>query len=179
MAQAQNESRNVIISDVELYWTKLAKPVANYDGDAEQWEIQARVPKKRRADLEEFGKVKEEDGGKTISKNFYKKTEKADGSPAQRVKVVDQYGDPVDPTTIGNGTKANIRLLARPYELKNPKTGKVTKSGITCMLMAVQVTKLVKYEPKGGDFNDFEYAERPANSTGNTNKGMKDEDIPF
>jgi hypothetical protein len=172
----QVESRNVMISNVELHWAKLDKAVPNFQGDADQWEVQVRVPKKRREELEEFGKVKEEDGGKTISKNFYKKTTKADGEPSQRVKVVDIYGDAVDPKTIGNGTKANIRLLARPFQIKNPKTGKVTKEGTTTILMAIQITELVKYERQGGDMNDFDYKEKPA---GGNKKVVEDDDIPF
>jgi hypothetical protein len=39
-------------------------------------------------------------------------------------------------------------IMQSPYEIKHPKTGKVTKSGISSMLVAVQVTKLLKYEPK-------------------------------
>ena len=43
--------------------------------------------------------------------------------------------------------------MQRPYEIKAPN-GKVTKSGISTVLSAVQITDLIKYEPKGGmDFD--------------------------
>ena len=174
----ENNSRNVVINDVELHWVKLSKPVDNYAGDAMQYEIQARVPKKRDAEFAEFGKTKVEDG--MSIKNFYKKELKADGTPGIRVKVVDVYGDPINPGTIGNGSKGNIRLLARDFEIKHPKTGKVTKSGVTTILMAVQVTELIKYEPQEQDGADFDYAEKKEVKAGAKRANdVEDDDIPF
>ena len=173
----ENNSRNVMINNVELHWVKLSKAVDNYAGDSTQYEIQARIPMKRKAEFEEFGVTKDQDG--MCTKNFYKKEFKADGSLGVKVKVVDAFGDPVDPKMIGNGSKGNIRLLARDYEIKHPKTGKVTKSGVTTILMAVQVTDLVKYESPEQD-NDFDYAEKKVVKAGAKNANdISDEDIPF
>jgi len=82
-----NEPRNEILKNVTFFWVKCDKPVDNYAGDALQWEVQARVPKARRAELEVYGKVKEQDDG-TVSYNFTKKAFKADGSPSVKVRVV-------------------------------------------------------------------------------------------
>ena len=157
---AQNNGENVILKDVELNWCKLdpKNPVAPFG--VSQWEISATVPKKRSAELEVFGKVKPvkdkegKDTGK-VSINFKKKAEKKDGSEAAPVRVVDASKQPLDPKTIGNGSKGNIMLFTKPYEIKTPK-GVVTKSGTSIMLTAVQVTDLVKYEPKNSNFTDFD-----------------------
>ncbi len=170
---ADNNTRNVIIRDVIINWAKLnpAKPVDNYAGDAKQWELQAQIPVARRAEFEQFGKVKGVADGKKkfVERGFQKKAFKADGEPAKPVEVVDIYKNPVDPKTIGNGSKGNLKLMLRDYEIKNPKTGKVTKSGTTAMLVAVQITDLVKFEPKdNGNFADFDYEDAPEGSTQTT-----------
>jgi hypothetical protein len=158
----QFEPRNVILKNVTLFWAKLDKPVDNFAGDAQQWEIQVRVPKKRKAELEEFGKIKEQDDG-TVSINFRKKSEKADGSPAAKVRVVDSAKEPMDSKSIGNGSTGNVMLMLKDYEIKHPKTGKVTKSGTQTMLTAVQVTNLVIFEKSGGEnFTDFDMEDSPA-----------------
>jgi len=183
---ANTEPRNVILKNVTLFWAKLDKPVDNYAGDAQQWEIQVRVPKKRKAELEEFGKVKEQDDG-TVSFNFRKKSTKADGSPAVKVRVVDGAKEALDPKTIGNGSVGNIMLMLKDYEIKHPKTGKVTKSGTSSMLSAVQVTELKEYERKeSGDFVDFDMEENDAPAPKAKTKAKPasksddmDDDIPF
>lgn len=163
MAQQENNGRNIIIKNVIVNWPKLnpAKPVDNYAGDAQQWEITALIDDKRRSEFEQFGKVKEITEGKKkfVQRGFQKKAFKADGSPAKPVEVVDVYKNPVDPKTIGNGTKANIMLYVRDYEIKHPKTGKVTKSGTTAMLVKMQVVDLVEYVPKNDNYTDFDYEE--------------------
>ena len=182
------EPRNVILKNINLFWVKLAKPVDNYAGDGQQWEVQARVPAKRKAELEVYGKVKEQDDG-TVSINFRKKSEKADGSPAAKVRCVDSDKEPMDPKIIGNGSVGNIILMLKDYEIKHPKTGKVTKSGTSTMLTAVQVTKLKEYERKDSgkdssgfvDF-DIESDEQPAKKAKSKPvKGFEDmdDDIPF
>jgi len=146
MTQAtNNDQTTVIIKNLELNWVKLDKPVDNYSGDKLIYDIQVAVPEARQDELEAIRKVRIKDGKATInlSKNAFLK----DGEPAAKVRVVDANKQPIDPRTIGNGSIGNVMLLQRPYEIKHPKTGKVTKSGITSMLVAVQVTKLIKYTP--------------------------------
>jgi len=182
-----NESRNALIKNVTFFWTKLDKPVDNYAGDALQWEVQARVPKARRQELEQFMKVKEQDDG-TVSCNFSKKAFKADGSPAAKVRVVDaSKTDMEDRNSIGNGSKGNIILMLKDYEIKNPKTGKVTKSGTSCMLTAVQITDLKLYERKSSEnFTDFDDESDAPTAKASPKKATKkigfdnmDDDIPF
>lgn len=154
-----NEARNIIISDVILFWPKLGKPIENQFSGDEQWEVQIRVPEERKAELEALGKIREHDDG-TVSFNTRKKSIKADGSPALPVAVVDKAKNPVDPKSIGNGTKANVMLMLRDFVITNPKNGKVTKEGTSVMLNKIQVTELVKYEAKAnGNFTDFDYDE--------------------
>ena len=157
-AAKTNEGYNEIIRDVELHWCKLDKPVDPFG--TLQWEISIQAPKKREAELAKYGKtkvVKDKDGKDTgkISVNLKKKALKADGTDAAKVGVVDIHKNPMDSKVIGNGTKGNVMVFCKPYELKAPN-GKVTKSGTAIMLTKVQVTDLVKYEPKSDNFVDFD-----------------------
>jgi len=155
MSNANNEATNVIIKDVQLYWAKLGKPVEPFG--TLQWELQIRFPKKRVKEMEQYGKVKETDEAGIFSVNLKKKAEKKDGSPAMKVKLVDRKGGDVDPTILGNGSTGNVKVMLKDYQIKGPN-GRVTKEGTQVMLIAVQVTDLVKYEPKNvGD--DFDYEE--------------------
>lgn len=160
-----NESRNAIVKDLEFFWAKLAKPVENqFNGDM-QWELQVRFPKARVAEMEQYGSVKEVKDQKGVYQlNLRKKSVKADGSDAAAIEVVGlTKGSTVDPVKIGNGSKGNVKLLLRDFEIKNPKTGKVTKTGTSVMLAKVQVTELKEYVPQArGDDFDFEGADSPA-----------------
>jgi len=169
MTVATNDAVNVIIKDVELHWAKLDKPVDPFG--TLQYELQIQAPKKREKELAAFGKVKMIDGGK-ISINLKKKAVKADGSDAAKVRVVDATKEALDPKLIGNGSIGNVMVMQKPYEIKAPN-GKVTKSGISNMLTAVQVTKLVKYERNNENFVDFDAEESTGVSATST------EDSPF
>lgn len=167
--QDNSATRNEIVKNVQLDWCKLdPKKPANPFGE-DRWEIRAGVPKKRKAELEKFGKVKvQEDGLITI--NFVKNAVKKDGSPAAAVKVVDTKGNSIDPTTIGNGSIGNVRLMLRDWEQKGPK-GNVIKRGTKVTLSAIQVTDYKKYEPKSPEgMVDFEYED--------SDEGASDDDTP-
>jgi hypothetical protein len=168
---AQNEVRNVILKGVSLHWAKLnpEKPVSPFGTD--QWEITVQADKKRSKELEQFGKVKEGFDKGTVAINLKKKAQKKDGSPAAPVRVVDSSKQPIDPKIIGNGSVGNVMLMLKDYEIKAPN-GKVTKSGTTVTLTAVQVTELVKYEPKNSNFVDFD-------DEGGTSTEVEDDEIPF
>lgn len=189
MSQANtNEATNVIIKDVQLYWAKLGKPVDPFG--TLQWEIQIRFPKKRVKEMEQYGKVKETDEAGIFSVNLKKKAEKKDGSPAMKVKLVGKKGEEIDPTILGNGSVGNVKVMLKDYQIKGPN-GRVTKEGTQVMLIAVQVTDLVKYEPKqnGDDFDyeegDDEQEEAPKKAAGKPGRPAKatshssDDDIPF
>ena len=168
---ANNEVRNVILKGVSLYWAKLnpEKPVSPFG--TEQWEITVQTDKKRSKELEAFGKVKDGFDKGTVAINLKKKALKKDGSPAAPVRVVDGMKQPLDPKVIGNGSVGNVMLMLKDYEIKAPN-GKVTKSGTTVTLTAIQVTELVKYEPKNSNFVDFD-------EEGSGSEEIADEEIPF
>ena len=166
-----NNTRNVILKDVQIYWAKLnpEKPVSPFG--EEQWEVTVQVHKKREKELAEFGKVKEGFEKGTVAINLKKKANKKDGTRAAAVRVVDGKKEPLDPKTIGNGSTGNIMLMLRDYEIKAPN-GKVTKSGTTVTLTAVQVKDLIKYVPKSTNFVDFDEEEGSSNE-------VAEDDIPF
>jgi hypothetical protein len=168
---AQNEVRNVILKGVSLHWAKLnpEKPVSPFGTN--QWELTVQADKKRSKELEQFGKVKDGFDKGTVAVNLKKKAEKKDGTPAAPVRVVNSAKEAIDPKTIGNGSVGNVMLMLKDYEIKAPN-GKVTKSGTAVTLTAVQVTELVKYEPKNSNFVDFD-------DEGGTVVTTEDDDIPF
>ena len=185
MSNDRNEATNVIIKDVQLWWAKLDKPVEPFG--TKQFELQIRFPKKRIKEMEQYGKVKETDEAGTFSINLKKKAELKDGSPAKKVKLVDKKGNDIDPKTLGNGSKGNVKLMLKEYEIKGPK-GNVTKSGTQVMLIAVQVTDLIVYVPKnnGTDFdyeNDESDEDDAPKAAPKANKkktaAHDDDDIPF
>jgi hypothetical protein len=151
MTQANNSS-NVIIKDVALFWAKLDKPVSPFGVD--QYELQIQGDKKREKEFSQFGKVKPVEGGK-ISVNLKKKAFKKDGTEAAKVRVVDAGKKELDPKLIGNGSIGNVMVYCSPYEIKLPN-GKISKSGTSTMLVAVQVTDLIRYERKSDNFVDFD-----------------------
>ena len=142
------EQRNYRIDNVELNWAKLDadKPVSPFG--TSQWEVQIATTDS--AVAEEWKKnhlnVKEKDGKFMVG--LKKKAVKADGNPAQPVKVVDGKLQPLDSRTIGNGSTGNVILFQRPYEMQGRK-------GVSTMLTGVQVTGLVEYAPQG-DFSVVE-----------------------
>jgi len=158
MTQTSNQNTTTIIKNVELNWVKLSEPVDNYTGDKKIYEVQVSVPEDRNNELEAIRKTRIKDGKSIInlSKNAFLKS----GDEAAKVRVVDSNKLPLDPKMIGNGSIGNVMIMQSPYEIKNPKTGKVTKSGISSMLVAVQVTKLIKYLPKPKvDFDSVDTSE--------------------
>jgi hypothetical protein len=169
---ANNEVRNVILKNVSLHWAKLnpEKPVSPFG--TEQWELTVQVDKKRSKELEQFGKIKDGFDKGTVAIGLRKKAQKKDGSPAAPVRVVDAAKQPLDPKVIGNGSVGNVMLMLKDYEIKAPN-GKVTKSGTTVTLTAVQVTDLVKYVPKNSNFVDFDEEGEGASNE------VAEDDIPF
>lgn len=159
-SKSDSDTTNMIVKNVEFFWAKLGKPVENqFSGDM-QWELQARVPASRRDDIEQLGTVKHpmvdgKEDKKVVYVNLRKKAIKMDGTAAAPVRVVDAAKNELDGSIIGNGSKGNIIVMRKPYEIKNPKTGKVTKTGISSALSAVQVTELVEYRTSGNKITDM------------------------
>ena len=135
------QPKNVLLSNVTLNWARLDTPVDNPFGGAPSWEVQAAsADKSVFAEMEALGaKVKEADGLFTVS--LRRKSERADGSTMDPVRVVDGQKNPMDSTArrkIGNGSKGNIIVWCAPYEYMKRK-------GVTFSLTAVQVTELEEY----------------------------------
>jgi hypothetical protein len=150
-----NENTNAIIKNVTFSWVKLSEPIDNYSGDKKIYDVQVSVPAARAKELEIFKKTRPMGDKGMVGINLTKNAFKKDGSDAMKVRCVDANKSPLDPKIVGNGSIGNAIVMQSPYEIKNPKTGKVTKSGISTMLIAIQITKLIKYEPKSSmDFDD-------------------------
>ena len=164
-----------ILENVEIWWLKAdpMNPVKNRDADKpDQWEVSVRTTNKELAlrwakDNVRFKplkrKVREEDGSfklddmgeeiREIVKNekgepyfavsLRKKVTKANGEPSAPVKIMGGMND-LDPGVVGNGSIANVRVFQYPYTYQK-------EEGIANVLMAIQVTKLIKYEKEEGE----------------------------
>jgi hypothetical protein len=138
-----NTIKTSIIRDVTLNYAFLDTPHAPFGGDP-VFDIQVVVPKKRRKELEAFGKVREVEGGVAINIKRYAKDAKG---KAVKIDVVTstkedfraEYGSA---SCIGNGSKGAIKVFTYPR-------GEQT----IARLSAVQVTELKKYEPTTIDFD--------------------------
>ena len=137
-----------LLKDVQFFWAKLDEPVSPFG--APQWEIQLRVPKKRKKELEAFGKIKEQDDD-TVSINLKKKAVNAKGEKMQPVRVVDALKNPVENRkAIGNGSEGHVIVRSYDYDVAGRK-------GTAHALDAIQVVKMVEYT--GGDSVDFDTEE--------------------
>ena len=145
-----NTIKTSIIRDVTINYAFLDTPHAPFGGDP-VFDVQIVVPKKRRKELEAFGKVREVEGGVAINVKRYAKDAKG---KAVKVDVVTatkedfraEYGSA---SCIGNGSKGAIKVFTYP---RGEQT--ITR------LSAVQVTELKKYEPTPTvDFDSIEASE--------------------
>ena len=150
--------RNYLISDVELRWARLAKPVNPFG--QEQYELQIVVPADRAEDLKaNHLNVKEKDGEFVVS--LKRKAQKADGSDNGKVRVVNADKSPMENAgAIGNGSRGNVIVFQYPYEAMGRK-------GIASSLTAVQVVELVEY--RSDNAIDFDViGDAPAASEGSS-----------
>jgi hypothetical protein len=116
-------------------------------------------------------KTVEDDDGVFYCVTLRKKSKKKDGSPNQPVTVVDGSLTAIEPSSIGNGSIGNVKIFQYEYPPDNK---------IASMVMAIQITKLKEYIPKGSD-DDFELTEteviRVADANGDDDDG--DDDSPY
>lgn len=145
-----------ILKDVEIWHPRLApnRPNDKFNKLNPTWELQLRTKDAKVKDAwKELGlnvkKIAPEEGEPYWRVNLKKKTLNRDGEKTQPVKVVDGKMNPLDPNTIGNGSRANVRILQREYD-KPDGSGKA----IASTLMGVQITHLVMYHFQG--MEDFE-----------------------
>lgn len=146
MTKQITEATTAIVRDVEFFWANVKKPHAPFG--TQQWDVQLRTTdKETKKQLESLGvKMKEADEGYFFA-NVKRKTVKANGDAMDPPQVIDSKRMPVD-DNIGNGSKGHVKLFSYPYKVGG-------RSGIGCMLVALQVVEHIKYEGKTGvDFDD-------------------------
>jgi hypothetical protein len=149
-----------IIKQAELHYVKCdpKRPNAKFNKKNPTWECQIRTTEKGVAKAwEEMNlpvkAVIPDEGPAYWRVNLRKKSIKeADGEKSNPVEVLDGHKKPLDPNTIGHGSVGNVRVYQ--YEYKKEGGGK----GVTSVLMGIQVTKLLEYEPTARD-DEFEEAE--------------------
>lgn len=150
------EPRNILLTDITLNWAKLAKPITNQFG-ATQFELQAVVADQASADAitAKTGlKSKEKDG--VIFFNLKRKAFVGkESTPNSPVRVVDAAKNPIDGSSIGNGSVGDVVIWQAPYEFNGVK-------GVTTSLTAVMVKTLVEYKPSGSDPLDMFSSEAPS-----------------
>lgn len=150
-----------ILKNVELWFAKLdpKRPNNRFDSANPTWEVQIRTRSKNQAkewkDLNINVKPDEDDDGVFYKATLKKKSKKRDGEPQAPVNVVTGSLEELDPNTIGNGSKGNVRLFQYDYEIAGRK-------GKASMLMAVQVTELNEFRPKPRE-DDFEMTDMKVN----------------
>ena len=159
MTKPINDSVSTIIKNVQFNWVHLDKAVSPFG--TEVYDIRVDVPKKRESELAAYGIPKPvlKDGKPTgfVSINLKKKAILRDGTPAKKVRCVGQDKNvDINPGIVGNGSTGNVMVISKPFEIKGPN-GKVTKSGTSHMLLAIQVMNLVEYKRTGGiDFDSID-----------------------
>ena len=149
----QNTSN--VIRNVSFYYAKLDKPVTPFG--TEIYDLQVRFPKERIVEMAVYGKVREvEDGNFAINI-----TRKAMNAKKQKtpVRVVDKDKNPIK-DLIGNGSTGNIIVYQYDWEVSG-RTGRKT------VLIAVQVTDMIKYVPEVSI--DFDVLEPKNDNTGPVN----------
>lgn len=146
-----------ILKNVELFFAKLEpkRPNDRFDSENPTWEVQIRTNDKAQAkewkNMNINVRPDENDDGVFYKATLKKKSKKRDGSDNNPVTLVNGSLEPIDPNTLGNGSKANVRVYQYEYNVGG-------KEGIATMLMAVQVTELREYTPKPRE-DDFEMVE--------------------
>jgi hypothetical protein len=140
---------STVIRNVNFYYAKLDKPVSPFG--TEIYDMQIRFPKERIEEMSVYGKVREvEDGNFAINL-----TRKAMNSKKQKtpVRVVDTDKNPIK-DLIGNGSSGNVIVYSYDWEVSG-------RTGRKSVLIAVQVTNLIKYVPESTV--DFDVLEPIAN----------------
>ena len=154
------------LKNQEIYFTKLvpSRPDKNkLDPTKPNWNLQCRTTdKEMRKEWVEMGfrpRVVREDPADEESKVLYYsinirknaiKVLNGVATPAAPVTVVNGKHEDVDPTSIGNGSIANIRLFRRDYELAGVKKVAYTLMGVQLIKHKVYISVPME------DFEDCE-----------------------
>jgi len=139
------QNKSSVIRNVNFYYAKLDKPVSPFG--TEIYDLQVRFPKERIEEMSAYGKVRQvEDGNYAI--NITRKAKNAKGQKTP-VRVVDGNKNPIK-DLIGNGSFGNLIVYQYDWAVSG-RTGRKT------VLIAVQVTDLIKYVPEAEvDFDILE-----------------------
>ena len=130
------QNKSSVIRNVNFYYAKLDKPVSPFGTDI--YDLQVRFPKERIEEMSAYGKVRQvEDGNYAI--NITRKAKNAKGQKTP-VRVVDAEKNPIK-DLIGNGSFGNLIVYQYDWAVSG-RTGRKT------VLIAVQVTDLIKYVPE-------------------------------
>ena len=151
----------VIIPNVTIYFPKLHPKFPNrrYEkpDNPATWEVQIRTTSKEEKKVwESLGlrpkTIDPDDGELFYTTTIRKKIVDSKGNPNLPPQLVGGRIDPstgelevLDPSIIGNGSKANLKVFQYPKQDGN---------GVVSILMGVQITKLVPY--KGAALAQFE-----------------------
>ena len=166
MSNGNNNSQTIILNGVRLFWVKCdpENPADAYEADKpKRWEAQLRIALDDKKNIDiikgaglNLKPATDETDGMHGRLQVYKPIVNRAGESLQPVRVVTGRNEPLDPNIIGNGSIGNVRLHVYPFEVRNSK-GKVTRQGVSCMLMAIQVTMLKPYHGKKQDFEVADY----------------------
>jgi single-stranded DNA-binding protein len=170
-----------ILKKVEIWFTKLdpKRPNARFDKDNPTWELQLRTTDRAvKKEWEAHGlPVKavvpdEEDAVPFFRVNLKKRSLKKDKKTGEMVdnepvEVFDAKLKPIDPRTIGNKSIGNVRIYQ--YDKKDG-------SGKASILMGVQLTKHIVYEPKVGESFDELEEETEMEAAAPQDEGFAEED---
>jgi hypothetical protein len=149
-----------IINNCEIWFCRLdpKRPNDKYNKKNPTWELQIRTYEKAiKKQWEEMhlpvkAIVPDDDSPTFYRVNLRKRSLKKTGEKNGPVKVVNGSLQPIDPTSVGNGSVGNVNIFQ--YEF----TDGDGKRGIASVLMGIQVTKHVVFKAKPRD-NLFEETE--------------------
>lgn len=140
-----------ILNDCTLFHAKLSRPSNRFDKENPSWELQIRTTSKdvagewRGLGLKTTAVVDDDTGEVYYRSNLKKKSKSKDGQTREGPEVVDAALNPLDGKNVGNGSIGNVRISQYEY---TDAAGTAKKASV---LMGVQVTKLVYFEPVAGD----------------------------
>ena len=137
----------MLLNNVDLSWVKFdpANPDSGFDKKSPQYSCTVQTDNK--VDAEAWKKsgmnVKPKDENNkvvysvTLKKKIY--LDETGKNSTKPPAVVDKQLQPVNPNTIGNGSKGNVQVRLKPYSYMG-------KEGISVQLLAVQITDLKEYQ---------------------------------
>ena len=152
-----------LLKNKKAMWVKLGQPEKKYGVDDTQWSIilvvsEGESKKWVKAKMAMKEKFMEIDGNETPVIKLKKDTHwKKSGEDKTPVRVVDMYGQDLDPRVIGNGSTVNVQYSVRDWDFQG-------RTGRTAELVAVQVSELIEYKGGKGSStaNEFDFLAREA-----------------